>query len=338
MGRLAQLFETTAEDWVYGWLADDQLPPGAKSGPIAPNSAYVSIFLKSARVVNVQKGFTTFYGAVHSHIRIPSRTQDTAEFNIVTTPTYLKNVDAKGIDRVIQLNQRLLGPVPYVGGDLEIEVGLFSVAASNLAEPYLGLLESLSKQAGVSFITSALPFAGPILEGVKLLTNSKGDSGLEIGLSLTESEPRQGYCVAMRAPKDEVKLWDLKLDTSDFRLLNSIGRPFKDYPYMVLQIVADDQRADWNKIPEIRQSFAHIQELYRNGEEKETQAALKMFRRIALTCNDLIMEDARNLANRVEALYQIVAQPEPSRGAVLTAEESSAPEFPDLEAVNLYGK
>jgi hypothetical protein len=333
MGWWDGVWKAQAEDWVYGWLGPEQVPAGTPSANVEQDAAYLNIFLKSARIVNVREGLRTFYGAVHSFTRLPQRSTNTAEFNVVTTPSELKNVDAGGIDRVIQINQRLLGPVPYVGGDLEIEIGLFSVAASNLAAPYLTLLESLSKTAGVSFISSAIPLAGPILEGVKLLTGSDRDVRLEIGLSITDPEPRQGYCIAMRAPKDAVKLAELRLDPSDFRLLGTDGRALRDYPYMVIEVSSVPQRPDWFKIPELAKAYGRIQELYRDGSD-DTEPALQMFRRIAMTCNDLTLPDANLLAEKVASMYRVVS------GATKSSRGASRPgvsrELPDLQEMNLY--
>jgi hypothetical protein len=331
MGWWDRVWKTEAEDWVSGWLEAGQIPAGAPTGKVEPDAAYLNIFLKSARIVNVREGLKTFYGAVHSFTRLPHRSTGTAEFNVVTTPSELKNLDADGIDRVIQINHRLLGPVPYVDGDLEMEIGLFSVAASNLAAPYLSLLESLSKTAGVSFISAAVSLSGPILEGVKLLTGSDRDVRLEIGLSTTDPKPRQGYYIAMRAPKNDVKLADLRLDPSDFRLLGADGRAIRDYPYLVIEVSSAPQRPDWFKIPELAKAYGRIQELYRDNSD-DTEAALQMFRRIAVTCNDLILTDANMLADKVESMYRVTGGSGSGRGA----RPGRSRELPSLQEVNLY--
>ena len=46
-------------------------------------------------------------------------------------------------------DQRLLGPVPSMGGDLELKVGLFAVKSQDMLQPFLEILEDLSKAAGV---------------------------------------------------------------------------------------------------------------------------------------------------------------------------------------------
>lgn len=167
---------------------------------------------------------------------------------------------------------------------------------------------------------------------MKLLTGSDRDVRLEIGLSITEPKPRQGYCVAMRAPKDDVKLAELKLDPEDFRLLGTDGRAIRDYPYIVIEVSSEPRRPDWFKIPELAKAYSRIQELYRNDSE-DTEAALQVFRRIAVTCNDLILPDANLLAEKVASMYRIAGAGGSRRGVV---GRGVSRELPDLQEVNLY--
>src|SRR5829696_3133081 len=117
------IFRRRAEDWTYSYLSEEQVPDEDKPKPMEPNSAYLSIILKSARVVDVRRGLSRLYGTVHSFASVPHLSAGSAEFQVVTAPEDLRNVDASRIDRVVQLDQRLLGPVPYRGGTLELEVG-----------------------------------------------------------------------------------------------------------------------------------------------------------------------------------------------------------------------
>ena len=260
MGWWSDLWKRRTEDWTFTWLDADQVPAGASSGLLDADAGYLHVFLKSARVVDVRKGFKTFYGTVHSYASLPHRSGGRAEFNVVTTPEALKNIEAAGLDRVIQLNQRLVGPVPYTGGDVELELGLFSVAQRHLAGPYVQLLENLSKTAGVSFMSAALPFAGPILEGMKLLTGSQKDVTLEIGVSTTMASPRLGYFAAIRAAKNTLDVKTLSVDPADFRLLHGGSSARRPIPYVVLELSARPDRPDWHQIPELAAAYKRLQD------------------------------------------------------------------------------
>jgi len=332
MAVWSDLWKKKSEDWIFAWLDSKQVPAGSHSGEVDSDTNYLHVFLKSARVVDVRKGFTTFYGTVHSYANLPHRSGGKAEFNVVTTPNSLKNIDAAGIDRVIQFNKRLLGPVPYAGGGLEIEVGLFSVASTQLAAPYLELLETLSKTAGVSYVSAAMPFVTPILQGIKLLTGSDKDVALEIGISTTLEPPRLGYCVAIRAPKQAIEIKKLSVDPSDFRL-QCDGETLSEYPYMVLEFSAEPNRADWFQIPELSAGYKRVQEEFRAGSASGTEAALAVFRRMTLTCNDLLEDDARRIAARVADTYKAAGPPVP---AVREGRPLAPKALPDLNQIAIY--
>jgi hypothetical protein len=333
---LDSILHGRAQDWVSGWLNEAQVPAGTPLGNVDADTAYLNIFLRSARIVNVRTGLRRFYGAVHSCVSVKHRSQGTSKFNVFTTPNELKNIDSSHMDRVVQGRVRLLGPVPYAGGDLEMQAGLFSVAAADLAAPYLALLETLSNAAGVSFISTALPFAKPIMEGVKLLTESDKDS-LEIGISETQATPQQGYRVVMRAPKDAVSLADLRMDHSDCRLLDRNGKPIADYPYIVFESRGEEQRSDWFAIPELGKAYGSLQEAVLANNRKDADAALDRFRRVALTCNDLTPGDADRVARKGESIYRAVGPPaKATRGAVRDPQDAPSKGLPDLSDLQIY--
>src|SRR5579864_4896374 len=105
MGWFNHMWETQVEDYVSGWLNDDGGVSGSSQVEIESDTAYINVFLKSARVVNVRKGLTKFYGTVHSFMSVEHRSSGVAKFNVVTSPAALKDIDSEAVDRVIQINQ-----------------------------------------------------------------------------------------------------------------------------------------------------------------------------------------------------------------------------------------
>ena len=93
---------------------------------------------------------------------------------------------------------------------------------------------------------------------------------------------------------------------------------------------ADDQRGDWFSIPEVADAYGAVQAEFRAGRRHDTEAALAFFRRVVLTCNDLLPKDARKLADKVQMLYdtQGTGRVTRSGGATLG--------LPDLEEIDLY--
>jgi hypothetical protein len=324
LGWWASLTRTRAEQWTY---LDLSSPP---AGEVEPESGYLSVFLRSAHVVDARRGLRRFYGTVSSSLSLPTRAGTTAQFASTISPAALQDVDPDHLDRFVQLNHRLLGPVPYVGGDVVAEVGLFSVASGDLTVPYLALLDSLSRTAGVAFIGVALPFAGPIRDGINLLSGASDGTALEIGFSTTWRPLRPGVVASVRTPSGGPGGY--RIADGDGRLLDASGRLVTDVPYLVVETSVESRRDDWVLIPELASAWADVQREYRAGRPRLAADALTVFRRIALTCDDLLFDDALRIAERAEKLYGEAGPPTPAvRGT------GSHRELPPLESLSPFG-
>jgi hypothetical protein len=306
MGILGDVWFKESEDWVFGGVESSTAPLQPRA--VAPKDEYLSVFLKSLRVKHVRKGLSKFFGAVHSFVSIPHLAQGRAEFHVVTTPKNLQNVEADGIDNVIVLNKRLMGPTPYRGGDVEIELGLFSVKSGDYAGPFLQTLEALSDASGISFVGAAEPWIGVLKSGVKLLTGVSGGSGLEVGIAATLQSPQSGYYVVMRAQKGTVDLANYQLDR-DGRLAGRDGSPIRDYPYLVFSIEASDRRLDWFTIPELKKVHDMLKTSTESGNVLDTNVAFANFRRTVLLSPDLLRQDAQKLVQEVDDEVKVVLGP-----------------------------
>jgi hypothetical protein len=302
MGWLAKNFSSKTKDWLFAPLSAEQTPTVIEVKKLNANEEYLNVILKSMRIVNIRKGLSTFYATVHSHIEVDYLTGKSACFNYVTTPGNLEKLDATHLDRVINLNRRLLGPIPYRGGDVKMEVGLFSIKEADLAAPFINLLSSMSSLGGVSFINTAMPYVEPLEKGIELLTGSANDTILEIGID-TEfiNVINTGYYIVIRAEKNSINVADLRIDQNDFKLVDKNGNPISDYPYMVFEISSVKNRDDWYDIPEISTSYNKLREEVRKGNTKEVTDALTAFRLIVYTSPDLLFRDGKIVYDKVDA-------------------------------------
>ena len=292
------IFKTRAQDWVHYPMDISQTPGDIPIADIHKDTKYIHVYLKSMRIVDVRKGLSKFYGAVHSQISVKHRSGKPASFTVVTTPETLANITSKNIDRVILENIRLLGPVPFRGGEMKMEIGLFSIKSEDLAKPFLTLLQDMSKLSGVSFISSALPYAETITKGINLITEGE-ETTLEIGISKNFDPVQTGYYVVMRAPQDEVDVSSFMLG-KDFKLLDKNKKPIADYPYFVYQISCTDKREDWFEIPDVLIPYKKLQEDTGKGDFNAALESLKAFKRAVLSCNDLLIDDAKAIISVVE--------------------------------------
>jgi len=299
MGILQKLLKTSAADWTYESIDSKRVADGLGHDLIKARSAYISIFLHSMRIVDVRSVWNKFYPAVHSYISIPHQGGEAAEFQVVIAPSRMLELDAAHVDRVITLNQRLLGPTPYRGGDLKIEIGLFSVKSTDLAKPFLSVLEIMATTAGVSFFAMAKPFVDPLKKGLELLTGSN-DLTLEIGLATTLNKPETGYFFVMRAARGTIDVSSLNV-ANDGRLVDQKNQPVSNYPYLVFRIEASYDREDWFLIPDIASIYSELQKSVRAGKRADTEQLLGTFKRTVLTSPDLLPHDAQRLAKEVSA-------------------------------------
>jgi hypothetical protein len=288
-----------AETWTYLELSGEQVPTKADHAAIAPNEAYLTLTLRSLRIVDVRKALKRFYGAVHSWSSVAHVGTGRAEFEVVTTPADLRDADAEHLDRVIAMDRPLLGPVPYRGGGLDLELGLFSVMSQDLAGPFLDVLEGMSKAAGVTFVSAARPFIAPLTQGISLLTGSTRNTTLEIGIA-KNWEPTTGYYAIIRAPRGLIPPQDVRV-ADDQHLVDSGGNVLGTYPYVVFSIDASRDRPNWFEIPELKDAYAELNAEVSRGKVQDAEQAFAVFRRKTLTSPDLLFADARVITDKVDA-------------------------------------
>lgn len=304
MGWWSSLMRDRATQWTYLELPREDSPETVEA-----DTAYLSVFLRSTYVVDVRRGLQRVYGAVQSSITLSDRDGGRGEFLSMVSPARLQDVDPAHLDRHIQLNHRLLGPVPYIGGDIEIEVGLFTLGSSYLTGPYLQLLMALTETATVTFFSAAAPFVEPLRQGIRALADSGEAAQLEIGFSTTWADLRPGWIVAARV--DRLEPGELRVDARDGRLLDRRGTAVTDFPYMVLEVSTSTARTDWTTIPELATANQALQREYRNGDAERAAQAMTVLRRIALTCKDLLFDDALALVERLDRRYAEIGPPTP---------------------------
>jgi hypothetical protein len=333
MSWFEDLFVKKNEDWTFGQLTAEQVPGEPKNPtPIPVDGAYISIDICSLRIVNLRKFTSTFYGVVHSFIGLNHLSGDVANFQTVTTPSELKKIDPKRLDRVIVNNIPLLGPVPYRGGKISFSVGLFSVKESDLAGPYLDLLGNLAAKAGISVVNTALPFVDTIKNGVDAIIGNSDASILEIGYSTYFNEPPStGWFAVLRAPKDAKILPTLKVAADDFKLIDAKGNTIKDYPYLVFKITQSRERNDWYNLPDLKEPYGKLQAAVKAGNYTDAEDLLRIFKRFALTSNDLLFADADRIVKLVEERTKAVLK-------ATTVSAAEQKELPDLETYDLYSK
>lgn len=325
MSWWSKILRDRAASWHFAPLSEARTPAGTERRPIPPDGAYLNAFLTSMHIADVRVATRKFYGAVTSSFTVATRSGGTAEFVVVTTPAVLKNIDAQNLDRVVTVDKRLLGPVPYRGGDVEAEIGLFSMPAADLIEPYLDIVEDISKLAGVGLVTGGVPLVPTVKTAMDALFGSQDNPRLELGVAATFAQPHTGYYCAVRADRDEAGLADIGLG-HDGRLVHHTDDREVVEPYLVFQLTCSQQRDDWASIPELLAAYQEIRGAASRGDLQGAEHALAMFGRTAVFCPDLLAQDGQRLRDLVgrEVEQAFPATPTAGRSGV------DMPELADL--------
>jgi hypothetical protein len=324
---------TEAKEYVHGQLDESQCSSNFALQPVTPDKGYVEIVLRRMKILKVRIGTKKFYGAVHSDLGLYHSSGHDVGFKSLITPDELKgkDEDATRLDRVIISNQRLLGPSPYRGGALRLNLALLSVKSVDLAGPFLEVLSGLSSAAGVSYIAVAQPFLKPLAAGIDLLTGTAGAAVREIQVVTNLDPLKTGVYVVLRASRDELDFKDIRVN-EEYTLTFADGQPITDYPYMVISIESSQTRNDWKGIPDIKKAFDAVADAVKNDKPKEYEEALAAFRRTVLLSDDLLLDHARELFKQVKETMDDVM------GATLTTRSAFTREIPTLDAFNPFNQ
>ncbi len=297
--------------------------------PIEPESAYLSLHLESMRVSAIRLRSQTFYGAVTSTCTVVSRSGSKAELVAVSVPESLRGADPAHLDRVIVGTTPLVDSVPYRGGGLDVELGLFAIPSAFLTGPYLDLLGDIAIIAS-AFLTPAGALAStalmtPVRKGLDLLLGANIGAYLETGLAHTWQTPAPGHYAVVRGPRPDS---GFRVGLGN-RLENPDGSEVRA-PYMLLKLEAQRERHNWANIPDVSAAYQIIADTARRGDLVASKDALAAFRRVAVFSPDLLASDGQRLTDKVS---ELVRQAFPATG---TSGGLSRPSLPSFADIRLY--
>jgi hypothetical protein len=305
---------TDAVDFVRtGPLPIGNQPPAATA--LQPGEGYLSVRVASLRLPNTrQKVFEKLYGIVHAFADLPSAAGSHIQFAAATMPSKLAGVDPVNLQNVLIINKLVVGPTPWSGGDLNLQIGLFSVVSENLAGPFLDTMTKLSDTVGVAF-------------AVEALTRATGSVKLEIGLDETFSPPTTGNFAIVAEAVAKLAGKTLSLDPADKKLLVN-GVHYTDKPYLIFFIESSQERSDWGEIPELKTAYGAIRDAVVGNDQGKAKSTLEAFERLANFSPDLTANDAARLIRKVRDLVA---------GAFkVAANASEMMQLPEFHEVGLY--
>ncbi|MFI7121864.1 hypothetical protein [Amycolatopsis sp. NPDC049868] len=284
---------------------------------------YLHVHLLAMRLPYERRWTSQYHCSLTSYARLEHASGTPAEFLLTTSPASMRGITGDKLARVPIGPTRLAGPVPNLGGALELEVGLFAIKEKELAEPYLDLLQSVGELAGISFVAPALNLIRPLKDGLNALIGTS-DSMLEVGAVRTFTPVRTGVFAVLATTS--TTLAQKRCLLTDDVLYWSDGAPVTNTAYVVLSIEASSARADWARLPEVGALYTALISAAREDRLPAVKKLLAQFERTVLLSPDLIDTDAEAIVTEVN---RKIARAMPAAGQTLS--HAHLPDFTDLD-------
>jgi hypothetical protein len=301
MGLLGKIWDTVKGAESVDMILVQNVDGDSVAAEFVANETYVELYVRSLRLRNVRK-FTQKYDAVvYSYVTLPFRGQEKVKVPAVSKPDNLVQLDPGAISKVITFDKQMMGAIPWRGGPLLLELGLFSVKGGNLLSPVLDFVTEISDAAGISFVGKIMPFAPLISKGVDIIAGQTSDVALEVGIDTAFQTGKPGVHAIIAEPKgDKLDTAKLTIDPADGKLLYD-GSPLKA-SYCVFSLKGTTTKADYGEIPALKEKYADFHAALQTQIEEKAKEALTAFRVAVLTSPDLIRSDAKRLVSLAEEM------------------------------------
>jgi len=274
---LTEFWKQEQQHWTLCTVQAPQIQRPADTFPdghtLEPHKAYVTLKMRSMAIDASRIGWNRFHAALLSRCQLGLRDGSQMDIRTVLSPDFLHGLDQKHLERVLHMDRMIFGPAAYIGGPLFVEIGVFAVKHADLASPFLSLLEELAGTAGVSFVSAAMPFAGPIKNGIELLTGTADAVRLQIAL-LREFDPIvTGWSALIRQPASNLSIGDLSVRDGNYELLYK-SKPL-DTQYLLFSFEGSSTRPDWGRFPELREAYAEFRNHVAAGRQNEAKYRIR---------------------------------------------------------------
>jgi len=307
------------KEYFYGKVPNNKIPPGLKQETILANTHYVTIWLRRYYLKNIRKGIKKFHGTVHSDIVMGHRgsKEGIAQFPKVTTPEGEVAKDAGTYVNFLENSEELLHQVPYIGDPMYVECGLFSMEAGDVTTPFLNLVKNISDTAGISFVSTALPYVDLIKDGISLLYGAQqGDQpilelGFQDAFGGSDMKPLEtGVILVVKNDKFDIKDYRLSSEFFLVKEQNGIdGNKYTDTQYFVLSIECSQEKKNWHSIAILQDAYLTIvDELVAGNFDKINKELFPHFRALAITCPDILGGDAKKIISQVRKIIDDVSK------------------------------
>ncbi len=217
------------------------------TNPFVAEETYLRLRLARMFLKHRREYFQTKYPVVNSYARVAGL-ENRLAYNIVVQPRISGSDNQKQLVDVVSLDQTLLGPILYRGGDLELMLGLYAAPADDWAKRFIKLAEGISLLTLNATVTAAVAMAGTV---TNVLADTLGGDGLDLKLGLNiELQQNEwltpGYLVMIAAADEEIEQAGLHVEKGE--LLTASNQIYSAHDYIVIEVESMAQRSDWQAL------------------------------------------------------------------------------------------
>lgn len=272
---ISEIFSGKARTLFWRRLNPDHVVDCQTGVAIETDQAYFVIRMKEMYLATTRRLWRRFYPMLHGYVDYAG-----SQVHSVAGPGQLRELTDANLDRIVNLNLRLAGPIAYKGGEVSILIGLYSVPGQDAARALVDTVCTVANLAGIA-AGQAAPIATAIKSGVENILGLN-DARLELGIrdSFYQNNRLQScYYVGINVPSTDVAFNELWV--RDGRLIKGpdpiVGVNYEDHDYMIIEIERRDSRDDWPSLPGISQYQERFADVMRDETLNIQQKRQKLF-------------------------------------------------------------
>ncbi len=255
--------------------------------PISAGEAYCRLWLVEMRLAKDVDWFKQRYPVVHAAVRF-NHSGKSVTIPYLAAPGHLEELAKDNLDKVIQYNYPLTPLFPFNEGLVELQAGLFSIAASDPIGKFIKTMGRFSELLPVPELSGVLKLAEPVYRGIEDLLDI-GERRLELGYQQTFSEAdgggsnslKAGYFTAILAEDNKINSDTLCIVNDSLRV-GSPGptkafvkdsKPLEGYSYMLFRLEKRNAQ-DWESLTSIKELVYQAQDGVLSGEYEAVKTLL----------------------------------------------------------------
>lgn len=298
MGWISNVIDTIKGRQPTTWTFVEGIPlAGSTIGtqPIEKDECYVELYVDSLKLGRARRFATTFNGVVYAFATTAREGDIPSKLSAVTKPQEITNVGDADLNNVITFNRRMFKVIPWRGGPLDLELGLFSVKTGNIASDIADYVVRLSNTISPGITSTFNPLVPLVTEGLDMMAGQTEEVELELAVDTSLQLHSGKHYALIRLPREKID--PAKLHVAEGGRLQHKGSDV-EVSYCVFSIRPRRDNPEWGSIEDLRQRFDDLKDAILSGKQSDAEDAIAAFRRAVIVCPDLITEDKKALIQR----------------------------------------